>query len=306
MNGITPTTSLASRVFRSGASRKLVASLSDDSSMMALITRWAVPTLVGLISGLVFSQDPGGSNIHSRLILYTLCVIMSAILVFLLIGLYLVNISVNFDSMLFKSINVDRGSQLREDITPYWRCIKAAKRAKRSIRVIGPHFSSSMQVKTTSHTSYLTSGIEFAIKQAAETQSGEGFEYQRIVPLDPGGRVKEGGVCSSKIFGDEGLARHVRCALELYTQAIKNNCRLHVSIHTIDFVPSFPSILIIDDEDVFFSLPCDLDPEDNRTEFSYDFVLHISDRSIKIGAQFSELFEQLARIQGNQIKSVID
>ena len=134
--------------------------------------------------------------------------------------------------------------------TAFDYCAAVARQAKESITIISPHFTPDNV--SPSHDEYLREGLDKAILVAVERSNGN-FRYRRIVQLDQSHaeQVNSDGVIDALVIGNKALAAHIN-------QSIIRNAEsqsIDVKIYCRTFVPSLPSIMVIDERFVFFSLP---------------------------------------------------
>jgi hypothetical protein len=194
----------------------------------------------------------------------------------------------------------------------FYNCTSAANRATKSIYVVGPHFSSHMPQGrySTGHAEYLSKGMREALDRASqldprEEEGGRQFEYFRVIQMD---QAEVDSIRNQSVrweaVGDASLAEHVAHALDLG----REHGSLHVQVFGRSYIPSLPSILVIDERYVFFSLPTLRVPHgddgDKKPELHYDFVFEIEDLTGDTARNFIRLIKQLER-GAVQIQGVI-
>ena len=180
-------------------------------------------------------------------------------------------------------------------------CEAVVNAARQSIVIVGPHFTQAVDVDTRDHTTYLEDGITRCIERHVNDHSYDStFEYYRVVQLDKDvfegfwrGKTEHDGIADAALFSDEGLARHLQRILGLQDHSV--TCRFFAR----RFVPSFPSILVVDNRFLFFSLPTKSSVGNSRgvasgvsRKLKYDVVLAIEDQTGEIPTFFSQIAKQ--------------
>jgi hypothetical protein len=181
--------------------------------------------------------------------------------------------------------------------TAFDYCNSCVAKAKREILVISPHFPSGMDVlpETESHDRYLNNdgdGVTALLRR--HVQSGQGIlRYKRILQIDDGDLLDvRNGVIAGHLIRNDALRKHLAEAMAL---ANANRSKIELVVVARKYTPSLPSILIIDDEHVFFSLPTN-GTDARNTATKYDFVLSIreSEPSRPIVENFKGMFNQFS------------
>ncbi|SRR6266436_8191931 len=282
----------------------------DDSSVRYHALRDAIPLFVTATIGAALDwsfQDLFHAQAAERFQVILLLVICA----FSLLGvslIYYINRYIDeTERSKVYSVHVwrDRPEIRKGRQSPYDFCSAIAKQAEQYIHVIGPHFteeSSHVSVGTESHDEYLTEGMAAAINRhivsvAAGGEAIHRFEYLRIIQMDEGKRrgIDEDGHADAHLIPNDALTKHLVEVME----SSEGADTLDVKIFARDFVPSMPSILVVDDRWVFFSLPS----YTGGQSLKYNFVLGIEDRTGKIPAEFSNLIRQISK-EGRQIKKI--
>lgn len=214
----------------------------------------------------------------------------------------------NYDVFLHRDYRI--GKSVTQ--TAFSFCAAEAMKARKSIVVMGPHFERSTLLPsgTQSHDDYLEESMNSAIDRHISNPDSD-FRYERIVQVQPEAFVdfiQEEGRMEPEQFENQSLARHVKHVLELSRSAPN----AEISISAIPYVPSFPSVLIIDDRFVFFSVPTgitgqqeSLAGDTGRPKTNFDVVLGIEDRSGEIPTLFRKVILQFKQ-NGRQITSILD
>jgi len=191
-------------------------------------------------------------------------------------------------------------------------CAAEALKAKSSIIVMGPHFERNEVVPsgTESHDHYLEESMNAAVTRHMSSIDSD-FRYERIVQVRPDvfTAIREEGRMEPEQFDNESLARHVKTVLDLS----KQTHNAEISISAMPYVPSFPSVLIIDDRFVFVSVPTGItgelgrsDPvESGKPKTNFDLVIGIEDRSGEIPMLFRQVILQFKR-SAREITSISD
>lgn len=190
-------------------------------------------------------------------------------------------------------------------------CAAEALKAKKSIFVMGPHFSHDVVSPpgTISHDDYLSDSMNAVVARHAASLDSD-FRYERIVQVNSADfvSIKEAGIIEVEQFENNPLARHVKKALEL---SKISHCAV-ISISALPFVPSFPSVLVIDDRFVFFSVPTSITTDGLGEEVSpgaprtnFDLVLGIEDKSGEIPTLFRQVISKLKQ-NGRELTKVVD
>ena len=152
-------------------------------------------------------------------------------------------------------------------------CAAQVLNAKRSILVVGPHFDARKKDDTTGHDDYLENSVTEAIYRntVGGLNQRNRFTYLRIAQVgeEEQARIGQSNIVSSKTFDNTSLASHIKEILEI--KSVNQNSNIDIKIVVRKFVESFPSILIIDDRYVYFSLPSLVDG------VAYDTVLGFED-----------------------------
>lgn len=186
-------------------------------------------------------------------------------------------------------------------------CAAIAHQAKKSIVIIGPHFQQGSAPLPT-HDQYLNEGLEKAIQRGEDPSHGT-FSYHRIVQLDEAQyRRIDNGKVDAAVIGNDALASHLKKCLE----SNKESRSLDVVVCGKIAVPSFPSLMIVDERYVFFSLPTEQwnrkDSNENpegviEKSLDFDFVLSIEDATGEIPRAFMQIATQF-RIESRPITSI--
>lgn len=195
-------------------------------------------------------------------------------------------------------------------------CSLCASKAQSRILIVSPHFPDRLDITpaTDSHSRYLTDGLITALQRHAFSGSSKILDYVRIVQLEPDDhlQIDVDGRAPRSIFRDRALREHLEEVLRLRRDY---SHRLRINIYGREFVPSFPSVLVIDDDHVFFSLPTNLTSSIEEASStpsrlsdlqpSYDFVLGISDKERETADAFRSIVLQFAH-GSREIKELRD
>ncbi len=286
-------------------SKELFKKLADDDHPWTIFIKIVIPIFLSLIIGSMTSLFISKDYTRGELL------IIFSIIIFSFVNAALVQYLIVFlakttgeEGHIIKIAKAMTGGE----VSPYKNCIDAVKNAKERILVIGAHFSMNGEISTTAHGDYLSQGLDMLLDSVGKNGDAlkKNFVYKRIMQIE----IEETDYVISRkqklkgdAIGDRALCLHVQQALYLDSRG-----KLEVQIYARKFLPSFPSILIVDDKDVFFSLPYDKnygsqintfsndeDVQRENCEFSIDFVLHLHDKSGKTALEFEHLFHQLRR-----------
>lgn len=296
-----------------GSNRIRIWKIDVDSPFVRLVLEQVAPVAITGFVSVIIGASLNEFDWKSPNLLY-LCIGffllgMVAALVYLRALIRRMDIGANFQ------VNTWRDEPPRiwggNGVSAYDFCSTIAKSAQKSILIIGPHFTHSVvNPKTASHTYYLQNGIMAAILRhvgAEDSKSLGVFDYTRILQVDPevidtidADQMPVAGIA------DAGLARHVDMLLKIH----KMSEEINISVFVRAYVPSLPSMLIIDDTWIFFSIPTlmsrtkeallnkqkelskiNVTPEDQ--ELRYDFVFGIEDKSMRIPIEFRKVITQL-------------
>lgn len=191
--------------------------------------------------------------------------------------------STKFDLHLSRDVYVD-GTIRR---VAFSTCNDVALRAKKRIVVIGPHFDKKgSEGDTTSHDLYLESALTAAVERHAIANNRD-FVYERIVQIGREEYIKsrEAARFSLSNFNNQSMAKHIQTMLDIRKKYAIGH---RISVVARPYIASFPSILIVDDHYVFFSLPTD--PADvDGAGIAYDTVLCIEDDEGGIAGALSDI-----------------
>jgi hypothetical protein len=179
-------------------------------------------------------------------------------------------------------------------------CKTILLRATQSIYVIGPHFPGHTQRPSTSqHDQYLVDAMDKAIARHLDddpqrSDEARQFQYFRVIQFDPSFDVTalQEGTIDERAIGNASLAAHIKSAIELRNRA-DGAISLHISARP--FVPSMPSVLVIDERYVFFSLPTNTAIADGTDpQLDYNFVFEVEDKTGNVPRHFIRMITQLA------------
>jgi hypothetical protein len=114
--------------------------------------------------------------------------------------------------------------------------------------------------------------------------------------------VDNKGVMQPFQFDNDSLAHHVEEMLSL-----ERSPTVELSISVMPYLPSFPSILVIDDRFVFFSVPTGLTGRNEILKYgsvrtNFDVVFGIEDVSGEIPILFRQIIMQLKRSAKKVVK----
>lgn len=272
------------------------------------------PWLIGLILGVIVTkayETSVGDRLEFRDVCWlglTLLLSLSLLYVYVLCN-NVRRYAEKVDASRFHRISVHRDIPGIEGSNAFSYCEKVVNEARSSIVVVGPHFTNEIQIGTDSHSEYLEKGLDQCIASHAASKRGSTFYYRRIVQLDSDkynsirDDPRPGGVVSPTVFADKKLASHVRDCLNRNESSLDFNFR----VYGRQFVPSFPSVLIVDDQYLFFSLPSEV-PRNNdgaQGTLEYSLVIAIEDLTKEIPQLFRQIAEQFEN-DAIEIKKVED
>jgi hypothetical protein len=199
-------------------------------------------------------------------------------------------------------VDIWRDDPRNEEVSAYADCKTEAQRATSSIKVIGAHYGPEIDI-TDSHDDYLARGIMIALRRNAENTKRL-FQYYRLVQVGEDvslTELREQGLMRKHV-GDVGMFLHIADALKLYGTVPG----MDVQIYVRRYIASAPSILMIDQSHVYFSLPTrwhapapHSQPEWNAPKFKLGFVFGAVDNSgppestDTTVSQFQDLFLKL-------------
>lgn len=129
--------------------------------------------------------------------------------------------------------------------------------------------------------------------------------YNRVKKREDAGRP---GITltSDDMIGDEQVFEHCKRVLEIVSRAERQGGdRIRVQIKVIPFLPNCPSVLLVDDRDVQFTIPTRIDrPGDNYARQGLLGVLVMEDNAggSEICDSFEELFSRLIQFSAAVIK----
>ena len=179
-------------------------------------------------------------------------------------------------------------------------CTRVAASAERRIVVMGPYFD--QDEKDSSHDFYLDEGIMGAVNRHLQMGSQD-FEYQRIVQMDQD--VYESCRDEREFFAGAlnniGLAKHVAEVLDLASSHPTQGPK--IEIFARPHVASFPSMLLVDDRFVFFSLPTELTRSGSRR--TYDLVLGFEDVSGAMPKLLRSVVRKFAETDSTRIYNIL-
>lgn len=294
----------------------IIQNFSDDTYISSVTIKYIIPSLVSIVVGVILgyfldvdlSTNPQLWMIRSVSIIGA-CIITIAICVLAAI-LRLLAVE-EARNMYRVTISKDHPNLTVGRSTAFDFCSAVAKQAKHSIYVVGPHFTNQqLNPGTETHSKYLSDEMSAAIlRHTYNYQESDAFEYFRIIQLDPPikNSFNEDGCIEWNAMGNAALAEHVQTVLTTN----RGSEFVNVNIYARTFIPSLPSILVIDDQYVFFSLPTyltrhqegDTNILDREPSLNYDFVFEIEDKSGVIPKQFKRLITQLC-VSSRRIQSV--
>jgi hypothetical protein len=108
------------------------------------------------------------------------------------------------------------------------------------------------------------------------------------------------------MIGDEQVFEHCRRVLEIASKAEKRGGdRIRVQIKVIPFLPNCPSVLLVDNRDVHFTIPTRIDrPGDRYARQGLLGVLVVEDKAggSEISDSFDELFSRLTQFSATVTK----
>jgi hypothetical protein len=287
-----------------------------ESTFARLLLEQIAPVAITGFVSVIIGASLNNFNWDSPALLY-LCIGffllgMVASLVYLRALVRRIDIGANFE------VNTWRDEPPRgwggRGVSAYDFCSAVAKSAQNSILIIGPHFTHSVaNPQTKSHTDYLQNGMMAAILRHVGDEDNKStgvFEYTRILQVDPEvvDTVAADGSMPVNGIADTGLAHHVDKLLKIHKMSEETN----ISVYARAYVPSFPSILIVDDKWVFFSIPTmmsrtkeisSIQSIDEDQELRYDFVFGIEDKSKRIPTEFRKVITQL-QTDARQIRAL--
>ncbi|MEM7474268.1 MAG: hypothetical protein AAF483_04690 [Planctomycetota bacterium] len=282
------------------------ASLDEDSARSGAGERflriwpWIVSTLMGVVL-----SEVAQNWLENQYDLASCCILLATvILVVQFFYLYALNKNMRSATEESKEARQQRVS-IHRDSHAFSYCEQVVSQAKEKIVIVGPHFTQEVKVGTRTHSEYLQNGLEELIDKHVKGNSGE-LQYLRIVQLATGiseSIRKNHGSVSRYLLYDEKLASHVKHCLK----ETGKNIDFKFRVVGRQFIPSFPSILVVDDRFLFFSLPQpQKDTDTNETMLDYSLVIAIEDRTKEIPTLFRQIAEQFGEVDSVEIKSVLE
>ncbi len=198
-------------------------------------------------------------------------------------------------------------------------CASITQRATKSIYVIGPHFTGGngavgedvSKATTKDHSEYLEKAMNQALERAQSVDpersfEGHQFTYFRVVQYDPTNLNPDfhsTGKLYSRSIGDAALARHLDVAMKCRN---KTDGLIQLNLWARPYVPSMPSILVVDERYVFFSLPTYASASDGaKPVLDYNFVFEVEDRSGNVPRHFIRMITQLTAADAQPIESLL-
>ena len=190
-------------------------------------------------------------------------------------------------------------------------CGARAEQAEREIMIVGPHFEED-PVSSRDHNDYLVEHITATVQRHASIPSP--FKYTRLLQLSADDdyvlRTQHGDIPRSRLR-DAGTIDHISQVLSVGRQ---HGGRIEIDVRGRKFVPSFPSILIVDDHHMFFSLLTagandgvdegEGAAGDGHVPLDFNLVLEIEDRDGGVISVFKEVVKHLA-YDAQQVKRVV-
>lgn len=275
---------------------------TKNDSVFAFTQRFS-PWVFGVILGVVVKKaiDTGFAHLEFRDLCWlalTLLIIAMSFLVWLLAG-RVDAFANNVKESRFHRVSIHRDVAGLQLSNAFSYCEEVVRNARESIVVVGPHFTAGIDIGTSAHSEYLENGLQECVKRHTAAEKGDLY-YERIVQLDSevfeAIKSARGGSVNGSIFADQKLAEHIRWCFQQNDRHL--NFKFRVSGR--QFIPSFPSVLIVDDKYLFFSLP-NKTSEGPRLEYS--LVMAIEDATKEIPTLFRQLAAHLAN-GGVEIKAV--
>ncbi|MGH3753237.1 MAG: hypothetical protein ACRDRP_11165 [Pseudonocardiaceae bacterium] len=108
------------------------------------------------------------------------------------------------------------------------------------------------------------------------------------------------------MIGDKQVFEHCKCVLDIASRAERQGGdRIRVQIKVIPFLPNCPSMLLVDDRDVQFTIPTRIDrPGDKYARQGLLGVLVMEDKAggSEISDSFEELFTRLSQFSATVTK----
>ncbi|MGH3717511.1 MAG: hypothetical protein ACRDRI_01475 [Pseudonocardiaceae bacterium] len=202
----------------------------------------------------------------------------------------------------------------RNGVAGYDRLTKEVKRATRQILVLGdysPPPDAGAALDPPRYRAEYFDAIEERLRDRLEreaTESGRALKYYRIIqrPLDVYDNIRQrergGGVVlkPSDMIGDVQAFKHCVEVLKIAKFAAdRNSTMIDIKIHLIPFLPNCPSMLIVDNSEVAFTIPTRIDqPVDNYAQQGLHGVLLMQDKAngSQLCAKFEDLFNRLTGI----------
>lgn len=198
----------------------------------------------------------------------------------------------------------------------------AVHRAKTRIFVIGdycpPAGEGAALDKPPEHRSEYLRAIEQILSERLDDHSHPAptLEYRRFIqrPINVYNEIKERETAGhpgialkpGDMIGDRQVFEHCMRVLDIAARAEKQgNDRIRIQIKVIPFLPNCPSVLLVDDRDVQFTIPTRIDrPGDSFARQGLLGVLLLEDKAggSEVCYPFEELFVKLAQFSAAVIK----
>lgn len=174
----------------------------------------------------------------------------------------------------------------------YELSLKIVGNAQKSIYIISDYSPPDRSIKYTDERRDYLSTIEGVVKKHVDSNTQ--FEYKRLLQTDKADDIKRI-LTRNHLRGDEQTFEHCSKVIDL----IQNNrTQVHVQLFVSKPIPSSPSILIVDQKYVLFTIPSKKEAIESMNSEYADLanfgVLYVEDHTGKLTTDFKRMFDSFA------------